>query len=85
MSASGERPRRRPMEIAYDAEVDAAYLPLTDIAPGEAVRQVFVQDVPAPADIILDFNADGRLLGIEIIGAMAVLGPTVLGLSEPTE
>ena len=54
------------MRLTYDDEVDAAYLELEDIADGTAVENVAVER-PGRGDIILDFDADGRLLGVEVI------------------
>jgi uncharacterized protein YuzE len=60
-----------PVWVKFEAEADAAYIGLTSISPGEAVRQVTVEGVPNSADIILDFDSSGRLLGIEVLGARA--------------
>ena len=50
------------MRITYDVEVDAAYIYLTDkISEPETVQ---IDD-----DINLDFGADGRLVGIEVLAA----------------
>ncbi len=61
-------------ELRYDAEVDAAYLPVGDIAPGESRRQVIVA-LPdgIPGEVILDFDEAGHLLGVELLGASALL------------
>jgi uncharacterized protein YuzE len=34
-------------------------------------------------DIVLDFDADGRLLGVEVIGAAELLHATVLDAADP--
>ncbi|WP_459545810.1 DUF2283 domain-containing protein [Nocardia sp. X0981] len=60
------------MHMTYDPSADAAYIALKQpIGAGEAVRQqnVTIKD----AEVVLDFDEDDRLLGIEIIGAGAVL------------
>lgn len=64
-------------DLRYDAEVDAAYVTIGEsIRPGEAARQV---PVALPDDlageVILDFDREGRLLGVEILGASALLRP----------
>lgn len=57
----------------YDAEVDAAYLYLVDeIADGAATTQRVVE-VPGVGDVVLDFDDDDRLLGMEVIAASALL------------
>jgi uncharacterized protein YuzE len=67
-----------PVKVKFDPEADAAYIGLAVIGPGEAVRQVIVEGVPNSADIVLDFNSSDQLLGIEIIGARAVLSDLLL-------
>nr|WP_201470733.1 DUF2283 domain-containing protein [Microbacterium hydrocarbonoxydans] len=62
-------------DIRYDPEVDAAYATIgRPIRPGEASRQV---PVPLPeglaGELIVDFDRDGHLLGIEILGASMLL------------
>ena len=66
-----------PFDSTYDAEVDAAYFLLTPrIDPGEATRQ---ETVSLPnGDLILDFNSDGHLLGLEILGARSIVTPAAL-------
>ena len=59
--------------MAYDESVDAAYVYLTRIGPGEARRQHVVDGPNIAGDIILDFSAEGRLLGIEVLGDHAQL------------
>lgn len=67
-------------DLTYDPEVDAAYATIGQpIRPGEAARQV---GVALPDDlsgeIVLDFDRDGHLLGVEILGASRLLAPEVL-------
>ncbi|GAA2818262.1 DUF2283 domain-containing protein [Kitasatospora sp. CM 4170] len=62
------------MRISCDPEADAAMIYLVDlIKPGEAVEQVVVDDVPGPGELVLDFDASGRILAIEVIGASRLL------------
>ncbi|AHH16247.1 hypothetical protein NONO_c14440 [Nocardia nova SH22a] len=65
------------MHVTYDPYADAAYLALKHpLGEGEAVRQ---QVVPLRgADMVLDFDDKDVLLGIEIIGAGAVLPDALL-------
>lgn len=59
--------------MTYDADADAAYIYVTDpIAPGEAVRQAILDDTPLMS-VIVDFDADDRLLGIELLGVSRLL------------
>jgi uncharacterized protein YuzE len=57
------------MRITYDAESGWAYIYLVEqIAAGEAKETVPVPDSPHGA-IHLDFDGEGRLLGIEVEAA----------------
>lgn len=70
------------MRIEYDRANDAAYIYLVDSIPdGAATAQVSVQPPVGEAEITLDFDADGSLLGIEVLGAARVLPPAVLGIA----
>lgn len=59
--------------IEIDPEVDAAYITLQAIAEGAAVRQIVVEDARLSGEVVLDLDADGRLLGIELIGYRSLL------------
>jgi uncharacterized protein YuzE len=67
------------VRITFDRTANAAYIYLTNIGPGEAVRQHLVDvprvsgEPPFRGDIILDFNAKGRFTGIEVLEATKVL------------
>jgi len=53
------------MKIEYDKEVDAAYIYLEyPIKEGEAKKTIELNE-----NIILDFNENGKLLGVEILDA----------------
>ena len=68
------------MDISYDIEADAAYRTL---AAEQSESQVHSIVPPCGnGEIILDFNAEGRFIGIEILGAQAVLpGARAIALS----
>ncbi|MDE3723116.1 DUF2283 domain-containing protein [Nocardiopsis sp. N85] len=72
------------MRIGYDAEADAAYITVVDhIGDGEAEVQRHSIRTPDPeGEIILDFDARGFLLGVEVLGAARVLPPEVLATAE---
>jgi len=71
------------MRISYDAEVDASYIRVVDpIDPGEAVTQVVVVHDSAKAEFILDFDAEGSVLGIEVLGARSGLQTKTLAQAE---
>ncbi|MFG1704219.1 DUF2283 domain-containing protein [Nonomuraea sp. M3C6] len=74
------------MRIEHDAENDVAYIYLVDeIGQDEAESQFLVEREGMPGEIVLDFDADGRLLGVEVLGASAILRPEVLALADEDE
>jgi uncharacterized protein YuzE len=76
-----------PVRIKYERGTDAAYLHLVDeVRPGEAVRQIVVADVRLTGEVVLDFDATGKLLGIEVLGASGLLRPETLSQAvEPAD
>jgi uncharacterized protein YuzE len=56
------------MKISYDAEVDALYIQLRELRPGQAENR------DLGSGIVGDFAPDGRLAGIEILDASRILG-----------
>ncbi|MBU2664749.1 DUF2283 domain-containing protein [Actinoplanes bogorensis] len=68
------------MHSTYDAEADAAYFTVAE-RDAPALEQVVVER-PGRGDIVLDFDPEGRLLGVEVIGARSLLHPTVLAEAE---
>ena len=66
------------MKLEYDKKVDAGYIYLVDeIKEGESVKTIELD-----SNIILDFNKDGKLLGIEILNASNVLKKDILTKSK---
>ena len=62
----------------YDRSADAAYFNISPrINAGEAVRQD-VHEIDGRGEVILDFDEDGKLLGVEILGAKSLLRPSTL-------
>ncbi|TMR21688.1 DUF2283 domain-containing protein [Nonomuraea turkmeniaca] len=71
------------MRIEHDDENDVAYIYLVEeIGQGEAESQFLVEREGMPGEVVLDFDAEGRLLGLEVIGASAILRPEVLAWSD---
>ncbi|NQX05424.1 DUF2283 domain-containing protein [Rathayibacter sp. VKM Ac-2856] len=68
------------MRIRYDPSANAAYLPVgREPEAGESVQQVHdIADPHGFGEIILDFDAAGHLIGVEIVGARALLRPETL-------
>ena len=62
------------MKFEYDKDVDAAYIYLEyPIKEGEAKKTIELNE-----DIIVDFNEEGKLLGVEILNASKVLNKKTL-------
>ena len=58
------------VRLEWDTEADAGYIAFVDIADGEAVHQwVVANPVAGLGDVVLDFDASGHLLGLEILGS----------------
>ncbi|GAA0305165.1 DUF2283 domain-containing protein [Kineococcus aurantiacus] len=66
------------MDSTWDADVDAAYIDLSGDCTDPALKQVVVDTGSDEYEVILDFSAAGRLLGVEVIGAAAALDPGLL-------
>lgn len=64
--------------ITYDPGARAAYIRLTEIAPG-AIRKT---EQAVPDQILLDFDRQNHLVGIEILNADYVLPKEVLKSAE---
>jgi len=70
------------MRVTYSASADAAYIYVVEeIADGEA--RITVSPDGLAAVVILDFDAGGRLLGIEVLGASHRLPADLLRSAEP--
>lgn len=62
------------MKLEYDKIVDAAYIYLKyPIKEGEAKKTIALND-----DMILDFDKDRKLIGIEILNASKVMNKKTL-------
>ena len=71
------------MRITYDRSVDAAYIYLLDVIPAGAVKMTYSCDpAEAKAEINLDFDDAGRLIGIEVFDASQKLPSEILDMAE---
>jgi uncharacterized protein YuzE len=61
--------------MTYDSDADAAYVYLQ---PPTVVEPSVATTLTVNADINLDFDSEGRLVGVEILGA-SNLHPELLG------
>ena len=67
------------MKIRYDTYADAAYIYLVDeIKYGGAARTYPCDPLQVNGMINLDFDADGRLVGIEVLDASKKLHKEIL-------
>jgi uncharacterized protein YuzE len=66
------------LAFRYDKEADAAYIQLDPIAAGGVARTEVANVELDSAAINLDFDEDGRLVGIEILGARRILPAELL-------
>lgn len=72
------------MRITYDPAADAAYIYLTNVElePG---RDTVPLETPVPAMVNMDWK-DGRIVGLEVLGASSLLHPDVIAqASSPGE
>jgi len=59
------------MKIQYDAEVDALYIEFKLLEPGTAENRELSED------LIANYGPDGRIAGLEVLNASAVMGETL--------
>jgi uncharacterized protein YuzE len=67
-----------PLRVTYDVQANAAYIYFVqDIEPGGVARTLSVD----PSDgvmVNLDLDSNGRILGLEVLGARSLLSPNLL-------
>jgi uncharacterized protein YuzE len=68
------------MRVTYDGSVDAAYIYLVPIQAGDVDATVTGED--EAGSVNLDFDRDGRLLGIEVLAASRWLPREVIERAE---
>ena len=62
------------MRIEYDPAIDAAYVRfVAEIGPGCVAKTIPVGPLEIDGEINLDFDREGRLVGIEILNASRFL------------
>jgi uncharacterized protein YuzE len=67
-----------PVRITCDRSANAAYIHLTDIDACGVAKTVHFEDPDVRGMINLDFDASGRLIGIEVVGATHALPSGIL-------
>jgi uncharacterized protein YuzE len=70
------------MKITYDKNTDAAYIYLTEISAGGVKKTYPCDPAEVKGMINLDFNPEGILVGIEVLGASKKLPKELLDLAE---
>jgi uncharacterized protein YuzE len=71
------------MRVTHDAEADAAYVYLVDeIGRGEVAKSHVADIALENAALTVDFDSNGRVLGIEVLGASRVLRPETIQAAE---
>lgn len=75
-------PYDQVMRVTYDATVDMAYVYLREIEAGGVATTVPGWPDSAAFGVNLDFDPEGRLVGIEIDGATALLPPEVIAKAK---
>ena len=71
------------MKVTYDPTADAAYIQLADDIPAGSVDRTYLCDPNDVGGIVnLDLDASGRILGIEVLTASALLPAAVLRNDE---
>lgn len=72
------------MKVTYDKTGDAAYIYLADeIAPGGVAKTYPCDPLEVNGMINLDFDGEGRIVGIEVIDASKKLPPEILKNALP--
>ena len=66
------------MKITYDREADAAYIQLAAEIGAGGVAKTYPCDPIEAGMINLDFDSNGHLIGVEVLGARSVLPAELL-------
>jgi uncharacterized protein YuzE len=70
------------MRVTYDAEADAVYVYLVEIGTGEVVSGSALNREMEMGAVNADFNAEGKLVGIEVLGARRYVPQEALDRAE---
>ncbi len=69
------------MRVTYSAEADAAYIYFRAIEDGGVARTLNFVPWPNEPSLNADFDEEGRLIGIEVLGASRHLPESLLGMA----
>jgi uncharacterized protein YuzE len=64
------------VRIEYERSTDQAYIYLREIAAGDAVTQIPILE--DDIHVVLDLDVEGRLIGVDVMGASQSLPPKLL-------
>ena len=70
------------IKAQYDMKGDSAYIYFADIGPGEVSFTYPCNPKEVKGMINLDFSKDGKLIGVEVIGATKKLPREILESAE---
>jgi len=71
--------REVSLRMTYDPVADAAYIYVTDpIEDGASVKGAILDHGLAGTAVVGDFDSEGHLLGVELLGVSRLLRPGVL-------
>lgn len=80
------RSSNKHVRVTYDPVADAAYIYLVeDLADGMVARTHITEAVVPMTSVNLDYDHDGLLVGIEILGASRALSPKFFAEAELAE
>jgi uncharacterized protein YuzE len=68
-----------PFRMTFDPTVNAAYIQLADrIDTGGVAKMVAVDPIDIGGMVNIDLDDEGRIIGIEVLGATTLLPTTVM-------
>ena len=74
------------MDGTYDPEVDAAYLRLIPtLEAGSSKPQVVARTDDLSGEFVFDVDEEGRIIGIQVLDAAAVLRPETIAQLQRLE
>ncbi|WP_103352027.1 DUF2283 domain-containing protein [Amycolatopsis sp. CA-128772] len=74
------------VRVTYDQQADAAYIYFTDPRESRSVARMYACDPLEVGGMVnLDFDEDGRVLGVEVLDARSKLPQYLLDAAERLE
>ncbi|MBR7830950.1 DUF2283 domain-containing protein [Actinospica sp. MGRD01-02] len=70
------------MRVTFDAEDNVGYIHFVEEPmPDRSARRIVAEDERGSA-VVLDFDGEGRLIGVELLSARRQLHPDLLGTAD---